>query len=410
MASRHQAMAQELMDTISHIALSGIVIDQKQGNAIEFASVGLNTSPLSTVTNLNGQFTFNIPKDLIIDSLVVSSIGYAVKSIPINAFKESGQLVIKLKQSETILEGVVVTDSLDGNEIMRLALERMESNHPNFPISMNAFYRERQMVDGKYVSLVEAAITIYDKNNFRQRKSPLRSKIRVDQLRRSLRYVHPYADWWNKENLLLHVWNLNPIPYALSSLYKGLKFENYKRVGKTEIHGQHTYLVKNEESKFWSTTYFIQAETYAFVRVEEYYDASSYGPKGWKLDNDSLDIDVRVNIRHSVIDFKKFQGKYYPSYIKFDSHHDYLKDEQKLFNFRIMQDVIINDLNIDSPIKIERNEAIRVPNSLSNKPYEYNKEFWRNFNIIQETPLEAKLIADLEAKISLEAQFQTQDQ
>ncbi|MEM9391569.1 MAG: hypothetical protein AAGA02_13915, partial [Bacteroidota bacterium] len=54
-------------------------------------------------------------------------------------------------------------------------------------------------------------------------------------------------------------------------------------------------------------------------------------------------------------------------------------------------------------------EAIRIPRSLSSKSYDYDKEFWENFNIIQETPLESKLIADLEAKISLESQFSSND-
>ncbi|MEO1098597.1 MAG: carboxypeptidase-like regulatory domain-containing protein, partial [Bacteroidota bacterium] len=216
-------LAQVFTDSTERVKLSGRVMDRKTGNAVEFASVGLSGSPISTVTNLKGEFVFNMPKAFITDTLVVSSIGYTVKRIPVSAFKETDQVTVKLNQSETILEGVVVTDSLNGNEIMKLALERMKYNHPNFPISMNAFYREKQMVDGNYVSLIEAAITVYDQNNIKKRKSPLRSKIRVDQLRRSLRYEHPYADWWNKENLLLRGWNVNPVPYGYTGLNKAMR-------------------------------------------------------------------------------------------------------------------------------------------------------------------------------------------
>ncbi|MEM6359354.1 MAG: carboxypeptidase-like regulatory domain-containing protein [Bacteroidota bacterium] len=403
-------LAQVFTDSTERVKLSGRVMDRKTGNAVEFASVGLSGSPLSTVTNLKGEFVFKIPEALITDTLLVSSIGYKVKRTPVSDFKKTDRIIIKLDQSETILAGVVVTDSLNGNEIMKLALERMKYNHPNFPISMNAFYREKQMVDGNYVSLIEAAITVYDQNNIKKRKSPLRSKIRVDQLRRSLRYEHPYADWWNKENLLLRGWNVNPVPYGYTGLNKAMRLKNYERIGKTVVKGNPTYIVRDRKSNFWSTEYFVQAETYAFVRVEEHYSFSEKESKGWKLEHDTLDIDVVVKKREVVIDFKEYQGKYYLNYLKFDSNQDYFHHKEKFFNFRIMQDMIINNLEIDSPTKIERDEAIRIPKSLSSKSYDYDKEFWENFNIIQETPLESKLIADLETKISLETQFESTTQ
>ena len=403
-------LAQVFTDSTERVKLSGRVMDRKTGNAVEFASVGLSGSPISTVTNLKGEFVFNMPKAFITDTLVVSSIGYTVKRIPVSAFKETDQVTVKLNQSETILEGVVVTDSLNGNEIMKLALERMKYNHPNFPISMNAFYREKQMVDGNYVSLIEAAITVYDQNNIKKRKSPLRSKIRVDQLRRSLRYEHPYADWWNKENLLLRGWNVNPVPYGYTGLNKAMRLKNYERIGKTVVKGNPTYIVRDRKSNFWSTEYFVQAETYAFVRVEEHYIFSEKESKGWILEHDTLDIDVVVKKREVVIDFKEYQGKYYLNYLKFDSNQDYFHHEEKFFNFRIMQDVIINDLNIDSPTKVQRDEALRIPKSLASKYYDYNEEFWESFNIIQETPLETQLIEDLEQRASsLTSQF-TQNQ
>ena len=385
--------------------LVGKVIDSKTNDVIQFASIGLKSSPLSTVTNLKGEFTFNIPENLTRDSLIVSSIGYSVKSIPIRTFKVNNPLIIKLSQNETILNGVIITDSLDGTEIMRLALERMENNHPNFPISMNAFYRERQLVDGKYVSLVEAAVTIYDENDIRKRKSPLRTKVRVDQLRRSLVYEHPYNDWWQKDNLMMHAWSLNPIPYSLPALRKELRKEGYFREQNTAIHGKNTYVIKTVNTDYWSSVFFIQAQTYAFVRVEQNYDTVIDGHKEWHIKSDSITLDVHFKQRHTSIDFKEYQGKYYPSYIKLDANHDYMHEGQKLINFRIAQDIIVNDLKTNDPQRVERHEASRFSKSLLSKDYDYNEEFWTNFNILQETPLEAKLIADLEEKISLEQQF-----
>lgn len=37
--------------------------------------------------------------------------------------------------------------------------------------------------------------------------------------------------------------------------------------------------------------------------------------------------------------------------------------------------------------------------------YTYNPQFWKNYNIIKETPLDEKLIKDLEKDVSLQEQF-----
>lgn len=81
--------------------------------------------------------------------------------------------------------------------------------------------------------------------------------------------------------------------------------------------------------------------------------------------------------------------------------------DEKLIGFRVLQDIVINNINTTNPDIVERNEASRINKSLIMKDYPYDAKFWDNYNYIKETPLEAKLIADLESKVSLEDQFLT---
>ena len=37
---------------------------------------------------------------------------------------------------------------------------------------------------------------------------------------------------------------------------------------------------------------------------------------------------------------------------------------------------------------------------------DYNREFWENYNVIKDTPLDEKIVADLEAQGKLEEQFE----
>lgn len=290
--------------------IRGKVTDAESNQPVAFASVGLKDSPISTVTNLEGDFNFKIHKSHIKDSIIVSSIGYELKTlrIPTDQCKE---ISITLQPSEVFLDAITVTDSLNGNEIIKLAVDRLSQNHPNQPTSMEAFYRERQMVDDAYVSLVEAALTVYDQFNIKKRRSPLRTKMRIDQLRRSLVYPHPLNSWWQEDNLLMHALSLNPIPYGFSTLEKALKKGQFIREGSTTVMGKKAYIV-TDDNNYWSSTYFIQAGSYAVVRVEHNYDWQVDEPKRSSIQGDTSRLDIHFKQRHTVIDFKQIDNKFYP--------------------------------------------------------------------------------------------------
>jgi hypothetical protein len=44
--------------------------------------------------------------------------------------------------------------------------------------------------------------------------------------------------------------------------------------------------------------------------------------------------------------------------------------------------------------------------AISQKPTEYHQEFWKHYNVLKRTPLDEKLIQDLEEDISLQEQFE----
>ncbi len=56
------------------VKISGLVEDAETGELIGFASVGVQGRPISTVTNLSGEFSLNIPMTLKIDSITISSL------------------------------------------------------------------------------------------------------------------------------------------------------------------------------------------------------------------------------------------------------------------------------------------------------------------------------------------------
>lgn len=97
--------------------LSGKVVDEANGEALAFATVGIISSNLGTTTNADGFFTLlNIPTDTMM--LTIQYVGYSTIQIPIKDIVEQKPLVIKLSISEQLLEEVVVSASNLDNQMI----------------------------------------------------------------------------------------------------------------------------------------------------------------------------------------------------------------------------------------------------------------------------------------------------
>ena len=97
--------------------LSGKVVDEANGEALPFATVGIIGSNFGTTTNADGFFTLlNIPADTMM--LTIQYVGYTTTLIPIKDIIDQKPLVIKLVISEQLLEEVVVSASNLDNQMI----------------------------------------------------------------------------------------------------------------------------------------------------------------------------------------------------------------------------------------------------------------------------------------------------
>lgn len=122
--------------TISTI--SGSILDESN-QPIPFVHVSLERTGYGTVTNLNGEFTLNIPSSAYDKNLVTSCIGYVSRKVLVKSGVTSYMIV--LKESIQELDNIVVTPKDDAREIVKLAIENIPANYPTEPTSMEAFIR-----------------------------------------------------------------------------------------------------------------------------------------------------------------------------------------------------------------------------------------------------------------------------
>jgi hypothetical protein len=78
-----------------------------------------------------------------------------------------------------------------------------------------------------------------------------------------------------------------------------------------------------------------------------------------------------------------------------------------MFETALEQHLLINEVQADAAERIGSTEKMRNY-GLQYQDYPYNKIFWDNYNLIKETPLDRKILEDLEKIAPLERQFEDQ--
>jgi len=114
----------------------------------------------------------------------------------------------------------------------------------------------------------------------------------------------------------------------------------------------------------------------------------------------------------TIATYQEYYGRMYLSYLYKLSkdRFAYSLSQKRASNFTkgyffVEREFLVNEIIID-PNQIKNiYETYEWDDQLFQKHSPYSKEFWGNYNVIKETPIQEKLRKDLEQKISLEEQF-----
>jgi len=379
------------------ITISGKVIDNESKEPLPFATIGIKDKSIGTITNLQGEFDFHIPRELQNDLFVINMLGYQTYEAPVWTLVESSSLVIEVKKSTTVLDEVLIADSLSGGEILQIAISRIEQNYPMQPHLLDGFYRDVKKVGGTYVSLLEAAVKIYDEDYREPRnKYKLRERVGLLEVRRSIGYESAFTTYFDQENLLEVLLLHNSVRYRHFPTEQ-IFYDNMVRRKDSYYNGFEIFVVSQRNND--NLKVYIEKKTYAIVHLEFLDDQEEQIRKRRGLVSKAVST-------YRVIDFKPFEGKYYLNYLTISSQVNWydLKTDKLKFETELNQSLLINEVFPNTANRIPATEKMRNY-GLQYQDLPYNKEFWDNYNVIKESPLDRKIIADLERHGSLEAQF-----
>ncbi len=381
------------------ITVSGRIVDQENNEALPFASIGIQGKPLGTISNLQGEFDFHIDNTLRNDILVVNMLGYKTFEQPVWSLL-TDTLVIRLARANYLLQEVTIKDSLNGGDIMRIALSRMDDNYPSQPFLMEGFYRDLKKVADTYISLLEAAVEIYDENYQAPRnKYKLRERVALKQVRRSLGYGSKFTTFFDQGNLLEDLLLHNSIRYRhLPDEEEFLLL--LTREKDSYFNHQPVYVITLQQD---GMILYVDKKTFGIIHLEDENISDDFvGKKGGM-------ISKLVKVKR-IVDFKQYEGKLFLNYLTVNSQINWYdaKTNALKFETELQQQLLINAIDPNTQRKINSRQKMKGY-GLQFQDEAYDKEFWDNYNVIKESTLDRKIIEDLEREEPLESQFKDGD-
>jgi hypothetical protein len=382
------------------ITISGKAIDAETKEPLTFASIGLKGKSIGTITNLQGEFDFHIPQEYRNEILVISMLGYTNFESPVWSLNSQEINTLALNKSVTVLNEVLVRDSLSGGDILFNAMTKIEKNFPMKPFLLDGFYRDIKKVGGTTVSLLEAAVKIYDENYSEPRnKLKLHERVQLMEVRRSVGYENKFTSYFDQANLLEDMLLNNSIRYRQLIPNDGIYYK-ITREKDSDYNGRAVYVLTH--TKYFTLTLFVDKEDFSIIRVE-YEESNPASSKPIQEKKGNM-ISRNQGIK-KVIDFKRVNNKMYLNYMTVTTRINWynLESNDLKFETELYQQLLVNEVN---PNTRERIKETMRNYGLQYQDQPYNKSFWENYNVIKETPLDKKIIEDLEKVAPLDQQFE----
>ncbi|MFK5959646.1 MAG: carboxypeptidase-like regulatory domain-containing protein [Lutibacter sp.] len=375
-----------LNDTIGFNEYKGKVIDSKTKKGLVFASLTVNGTNISTISNTQGNFLLKVPKIHSNQNVTISFLGYTSKVLNLSNF--SLKTIIKL---ETYIEELseVNLSVKDAESLILEVLKRRGDNYSNKLNNMTAFYRETIKKRRNYVSLSEAVIEINKQPYTNSKKDILKlykSRKKTDYSRLDTVAFKLRGGPFN--TLYIDIMK-NPQFFFTEKMVEIYDFKFDKT---TKIDNRPIYVVNFKQKKqitdplFYGKLY-VDAQTLALtnakfkLNIENKVKASRIfivkKPKHAKV----YPIEATYHI-----DYREKEGKWYYGYSRIQLGFK-IDWDKKLFNtvyYTTIEMAVTNWKQNSTKKLIKIKERLRPSVIMSEKSSGFSDpEFWGEYNVIE---------------------------
>ncbi len=370
---------------VRYFFLSGKIIEDRKGDPVSYASVSVLNKPIGTISNVDGDFLLKLHPDHILDTLIISCMGYAQMILP--AARVLDEDIFEMKSISIRIREVKVT-STTPEKLLENIRENIPKNYSSYSKLMTAFYRETLKQDKEYVNVSEAVIEIlkspYSNSSkedlihlLKGRQSPdfqpftwLSFKLqggpftitKLDVVKNMVPFIDPeYQDLY-KYTIAKVIWyNENPVYVLEFQPVSSMGLSNY--VGEIYVH----------------------RETFAIVHAGFRYNKSGLKQAASILiKRKPAGVKVRPTFVQYEVNYQQFQGKWHLQtarasvIFKIKSKKNNLNSE-----FHSVSDLLVTDVEPTDLKRFPREESFTQRDIFVEMINNYDAEFWENYNIIK---------------------------
>ncbi len=251
----------------NNIVLQGKIFNKNSNEPIPYVHISLKGSSRGTVSNISGEFQFNIPKKNEGGFIHFSCIGYKPISLKVSRFKKLEN--IYLIPFQALLSEVIIIPK-SASDIVRDAIKNIPKNYPLIPSQSSGFYREEvKNAKGEHLYLSEGLLQIH-KESYRNKHQ--RGHVKIIK-GRSMAF--PSLDSLNVRFIagahIAHRFDFVMKRKDFLSIEKMSAFF-YKKIGESAHNGKLVYTImfwpKNKFMGKYKGKMNIEAETGAFLSFE----------------------------------------------------------------------------------------------------------------------------------------------
>ena len=366
---------------------SGLVIDSKSNKSLEFATIIVNNTNISTITNLDGAFLLKVPVTDLDKSVTISYLGYNNRIIKLKDFS-SGKMEIKMEESYVTLPNVRLVSG-DPKEILKKVLKNREKNYPKKPLIMNGFYRESIKKRRKYASLSEAVIEIYKQPHHMVSKDQVKlfkSRKSTDYKRLDTLVIKLQGGPYNNINMDM-IKNKDLI--FSEDFFDLYNFTFDKTIS---INNKPVYVISFIQRSsivepLFKGKLYIDVNSYALTKavfslnLENLKKASKYFVKKKPAKAEVIPVHTKY-----IVDYRNNNGKWYYNYGRIELSFK-IKWDKKVFNsiYHLTIEMAITDWKINTERKSLKNKERLRQNVIINDSASgfSDPEFWGDYNVIE---------------------------
>jgi len=389
-------------ETINALTIKGTIVDINTKKELPYANVSVLNKSIGTVSNEQGKFVLKLPFNELVDTIVISYIGYKNAFIPIKQLSLSNNKIY-LKEDPFQIKEIIIRGN-NAEVILQQAIDKIRDNYYTDPYYITSFYREIVTERNELSSINEAVMDVY--------KSPY-SGLFSDQIKLLKSRKNEYYTSADTVSLKLQGGMLaslsldlikNPLYFLSSNLLRYYSFNlkeivNYNEGSAYNISFKPKIYVQNNafEGKIY-----INTSDLAILAIEFKLTSEGLLREGRNLIvQRSFKTKVKTTSASYVINYRQINNKYFINMTRGELQFK-IKYKRKLFStdFKTVFEFAVNNIDTTDVSRFSRVETISPNKVFIDEDFKYDQDFWGDYNYISPNESLEEALMRIEQKVN----------